>query len=504
VFRAALVAVLIAGASAVKHHHSAMKLTVADFALLRAGTLKFLVQQYRATALGILTAAGLGAVAMWLPSAIGDRGALPMTARLGVLFAAFAACAVLFRSGRQAAYFKSTISEPANFFSGFVASAFDIASWWRTGGLQFTDIAPHALALSAAVPARSPQCPDVIVIQHESVFDPRIFGLPAEPWAASFFAPPDSLSGRLHVEIFGGGSWQTEFSLLTGLASRSFGPDAYFLFQRGTGRFRHALPSQLKALGYRTVLAAACARDFVNYDAFYNSIGVDARSFTEDFPPPFDRMSFDETSSDAMFLAAASRSLENSIARDPAPHFQMVLTNFNHGPHSKRRIASGRFERERDIAYRSLPDPQYAEYYARLAETAASWTAMKARLAHRFPDRPMLVVRYGDHQPVMTRRIERALGLAPGNRRQFETFYAIEGINMRVGETLVPPDGNLDIAFLGTVALQAAGLPLDAVSATRASLIAECAADYFAAPSPRKRGFHRALAELGHVDCTPY
>ena len=47
--------------------------------------------------------------------------------------------------------------------------------------------------------------------------------------------------------------------------------------------------------------------------------------------------------------------------------------------------------------------------------------------------------------------------------------------------------------------LQAAGLPLDAVLATRASLIEECGADYFGADSQRKRRFHRTLVDMGLV-----
>ena len=40
-------------------------------------------------------------------------------------------------------------------------------------GLALSDIAKDPLPLMAAVPARSPDYPDIIVIQHESIFDPR-------------------------------------------------------------------------------------------------------------------------------------------------------------------------------------------------------------------------------------------------------------------------------------------------------------------------------------------
>src|SRR5690606_28292115 len=58
--RATLLALILAltlvGASAVKHHHSGMKLAVADLALTFAGTIPFMLRQYRRTA--ALTIAG--------------------------------------------------------------------------------------------------------------------------------------------------------------------------------------------------------------------------------------------------------------------------------------------------------------------------------------------------------------------------------------------------------------------------------------------------------------
>ncbi|WEK49534.1 MAG: hypothetical protein P0Y66_17670 [Candidatus Kaistia colombiensis] len=110
----------------------------------------------------------------------------------------------------------------------------------------------------------------------------------------------------------------------------------------------------------------------------------------------------------------------------------------------------------------------------------------------------MLIVRYGDHQPTLTRAIEEARGIPPDDPRQFETFYAIEGVNFEPALDSVP--ARLDIAMLGTVALQASGLPLDAVTATRADLIAECGALYVATPSERKNRFHRTLIEQGLID----
>ena len=112
----------------------------------------------------------------------------------------------------------------------------------------------------------------------------------------------------------------------------------------------------------------------------------------------------------------------------------------------------------------------------------------------------MLIVHYGDHQPVMARRIEAKTRLPVDARRQFRTFYAMETLN-GCADRMIPGRGpDLDIAFLGTVALQQAGLPLDEIFATRASLLAHCSESYFASSSERKRRFHRTLVNLGMID----
>jgi hypothetical protein len=300
------------------------------------------------------------------------------------------------------------------------------------------------------------------------------------------------------VDIFGGGSWQSEFSLLTGLSSASFGSSAYYLFKKGAGRFHSSLPRSLASLGYKTTLTSSCRRNFLDYEEFYSSIGIDERIFIDDFPLPFDVRCFEATNSDAMFLEAVIDAHAKRVADDPSPRFLYALTNFNHGPHNRRLVPPGQFEPERAFAMTSLPDAEYAEYYTRLVETASTWQKLRERLVNSFPGRPVLVMHYGDHQPVLTRRIDRHRG---DGQRPFRTFYAIEALNI---PHFAPRRGtDLDIAFLGTVALQRAGLPLDPIFATRASLLDDCGHTYFASASERKRRFHRTLVDRGLVDLKP-
>ncbi|WKA25728.1 sulfatase-like hydrolase/transferase [Bradyrhizobium roseum] len=500
---AALLAAAITAASTIKHDYSALKLTVTDMPLLFAGTVPFFISQYPRAVLIVIAGAAAFITAV-IATLIYGAGP-PVTLGASVfLFAVTLICVVMaFRLSGGGIAFQRIKAQRRCFYSTFMASLIDPHAWRQAGGLTLSDIANDPLPLMPAVPARSTDTPDIIVIQHESIFDPRIFGLPVEPAVEAFLSPAHGLHGTLNVDIFGGGSWQSEFSLLTGLSSASFGSNAYTLFKQGAGRFHSSLPHALTALGYKTMLASSCRRSFLNYDEFYRSIGIAERIFSDDFPPPFDIRRFETTNSDAIFLEAAVAAFTKGIAGDPAPRFLYALTNFNHGPHDRSLAAPGQFETQRAFAASSLPDAQYAEYYARLAETASTWKRLRLALAENFPNRPVLIVHYGDHQPVLAKRIDRQLGLPDDARRAFRTFYAIEALNIGPDRLAAGRGADLDIAFLGTVALQQAGLPLDPIFATRASLLEQCRETYFASSSLRKRRFHRTLVDLGMIDIAP-
>ena len=443
-----IIALAIAGASMVKSDHSALKLTVSDLPLALAGTVPFLVLQYPRMMLGVL----LGSVALVAASTavLLTAAGPPIDLESRIILLSLALIGFATIAVTNGTSLRASLSQRRCFYSTFIASLIDPMSWQQFGGLAMSDIANEPLPLKRATPARAPASADIIVIQHESIFDPRIFGLPVEPSVEEFLSPTEGRHGGLNVDIFGGGSWQSEFSLLTGLSSASFGSSAYYLFKKGAGRFHTSLPTSLAALGYRTTLISSCRRDFLHYDEFYRSIGIDEHIFTDDLPPPFDIGRFEATNSDAMFLEAVIDAHARGIADDPSPRFLYALTNYNHGPHD-RRLAGQR--EARAYAMANCGDAGYAEYYARLAETASIWQRLKSKLA--LSGRPTLIVHYGDHQPVLTRRLDDRL--ASDARRAFRTFYAIEGLNVAPRLIGRGRGAALDIAFLGTVALQAAG-----------------------------------------------
>ena len=284
---ASLLAAAITGASLIKYNHSSLKLIVTDLPLLFAGTVPFFIVQYPRTFLTVVIGSAALVSVVVATLIYGSGPPLALEIRVWLLVLAIAGIAVAYRAGGAASLLRIKAQRRC-FYSTFMASLFDRHTWRQVRGLDMSDIARDPLPLLAAVPARADAYPDIIMIQHESIFDPRIFGLPIESTVEGFLAPENSLHGILNVDIFGGGSWRSEFSVLTGLSSASFGSGAYYLYKHGAGRFHNSLPDSLAALGYKTMLTSSCRRNFLDYEKFYRSIGISERIFTDDFPPPFD------------------------------------------------------------------------------------------------------------------------------------------------------------------------------------------------------------------------
>jgi hypothetical protein len=90
---------------------------------------------------------------------------------------------------------------------------------------------------------------------------------------------------------------------------------------------------------------------------------------------------------------------------------------------------------------------------------------LRAELWRRFPDQQFLIVHYGDHQPTAARTllglpastaIEKVMGSK--NEAALTTYYAIDAV--RYQPPPLPAVDSLDVAYLGTIVLEAARLPL--------------------------------------------
>ena len=488
-WQAVVVAAAIGVASKVKYRLTGYNLVAGDVFYLMASGIGALWRHYRPLLLaGAATAAAMIAVFGALPFLF-DEPPASLPERVVIVFSTLALFALALAASGGLKHFRiSMLFADRAHLTGFLVTLLGAGPGSRP---RMVDIDDDPLPLEPARPARSTGRPHIVAILHESTFDPRTFGLPFDSSLERFFRPVSAICGALSVDVFGSGTLQTEFAVLTGLSSLSFGVAGRYVYNLLAGRLKHSLPGMLRAHGYSTTLVSCDSAGFVGCGAFYRSIGIDTLRFAEEMPPPFDRPRWQREHHDALLYDEALRLVEPG-----RPNFLAVTTLMNHGSHDAPLLPPERQARLRQDMLAAGGSAEFAEYMVRLAESAEAYEAFRLRLLERLAGAPLIVLRYGDHAPPFLARLT---GKPPGDPALKRTFFAIEAHNMALPADLVVPEP-LDSVFLSTLTLQAAGLPLDPVAATRASLLPECGSAYFETDSARKRRFHRALVDAGLID----
>ena len=305
-----------------------------------------------------------------------------------------------------------------------------------------------------AVPASAP---NIILILNESTFPPGLHqARPLDPRLASFFRSCDGRTRRLRVETFGGGTWMSAFSLMTGIPVGTYGRFRAHVLRWSKGHIRHSLPATLRTMGYRTAVISPLLGDFVGEEAFYRSLGFD------EFMDQKYLSARNDQESDAFYFSKALAWLENHAKSQDKPAFLFLMTMSNHHPHG----SSGPFGRGLE---------PFSDYLLRLDETVRDYAEFKNLLGERFPGKAFLFLHFGDHQPPfvwprdaspdwMARIME-----LPLEERAYQTYFAVDSLGFEPKTLHELPDF-LEIAYLGTALLSAAGLPLDAVHRLRREL----------------------------------
>lgn len=316
--------------------------------------------------------------------------------------------------------------------------------------------------------------PDIVLTLNESVMPPGIYPeiiFPTE--TTSFFQSFDQRIHRLRVETFGGGTWLTDFTVLTGISTRMFGNMRNFAAQLMTERLRHSLPQYLKACGYEATVIYTSTASFAGADRFYRSIGFDQIIDRQIHNAP------DERQRDSFYLNHVHKVIDTAGKKvNRKPQFIVASTMSNHSPWNFR-FAPEEFSGGK--ATRWNADPEIDEYLWRIVLAKRDREAFRARLLNDFPNQPFLFVSYGDHQPALARLpIANAEEIAntgawqlEPTSRAFTTYFAIEGQSFTPSINL-PVAPIVEAAHLATLTVAAAGLPLDTVYARRFDLFEFC------------------------------
>src|SRR5262249_1541986 len=169
-----------------------------------------------------------------------------------------------------------------------------------------------------------------------------------------------------------------------------------------------------------------------------------------------------------------------------------------------------------DYRYRPhlLPDwvnpgnpPEVDEYLRRQKMSVHDYAQFKDRLAREFAGEQILIVRFGDHQPLFARRFihptldpsEVAHRIMERDPRYLPTYYAVEGINFRPVDLSSALD-TLDAPYLPLVVLEAAGVPLDRAFAEQKKILNRCGGMfYLCGGGAEARRFNRLLINAGLI-----
>jgi phosphoglycerol transferase MdoB-like AlkP superfamily enzyme len=465
------------------------------FFYVNADTFAFLWSEYRRNVAGVLAVFAI-AIVLVVAAWRFDTTRISRLASGAVLVAAVAVAGSFQpRATAEGGAFR-LFTQGNSFVSAFYLSWAETWSTLKRGqlmeaaaGTALPDFSKETRCTTSAKP------PHIVLIHQESLVPPSLFpGLQFDRSLDPFFHSDDGRLHRLRVETYGGGSWVTEFALLTGISTKAFGDMRMFVQVLMEGRLNETLPQALAHCGYQTLMLFPMNNGFLSLDRFYRSIGFSELLDQDDQNAPTIR------ERDRFYFQNALDRMERHFKASEQPLFVYIQTMAAHGPYDWTYMPE-----ENVPGGGPGTSAEMNEYLRRAGMAMRDRDFLMDEIKRRFPGEPVVVVRYGDHQPSATiELINEVWGDdspdvgASGAPGPFITFYAIEGLNYQVPP--LPEFDPLDIAYLGTVMLEVAGLPVSAAQRERKRLMTACAGRYFGCePRSRILAFHRRLINSGLV-----
>ena len=370
-------------------------------------------------------------------------------------------------------------SDRRSVFSAFLSSFRDLPELMQLNrtfqSSARANAGPIPLDAISCSPDETP--PDIVYFLNESAMPPGVYPNLVYPKELDpFFASFDGKAHALRVETFGGGTWLSDFSALTGLSTNTFGSLRNFATQIMTGRLRHSLPQYLKACGYETTIVYPAGGDFAGTNRFYQAIGFDHVIDRKVHRAPDDRQR------DAFYYDQVAQAIGRAATTSTGkrkPQFVAASSMSTHMPWDFR-FAPDAVKGGEGLRWNG--DKEFDEYLWRLVLAKRDRDAFRAGLAKTYPRQPFLFVSYGDHQPALSKiPVDDPMGIASGGTswqldpraKAFQTYYSVDALNFTPKASL-PDFPVVEIPNLATIAVQAAGLPLDPVFRRRVQLMKSC------------------------------
>ena len=486
----AMIAIIVL-LSRFKHDVLLMTINFLDIMIVDADTFSFLLTVFPNLKWMIALAGALvlpGAALLWWLD--------PLRVRLGAALAGAALClaglSLLSLSVPSDLYEEFS---KANYVSKFARSGVTgVVDLFTRGYLESDASASERLAAPAAECRPADKLPHIVMVFDEGSFDiSRLAGVKVAAGYQDYFRSIDGKSRAFLVEGAGGPSWYTEYNVLTGLSVRSFGRFADFVTRIAADRVERGLPRTLRDCGYKTFSLYPMWGSFAGARQFQTTAGIEHFLDAKD-------LGARGIEPDRFYYDAAARLMERE--RGDKPLFLFVYTAANHFPWNFR------YKPELTPDWRDTGNAlEVDEYLRRQAISARDYGDFIARLKREFPAEPILIVRFGDHQPSFAKHLVDptlddsvlARRIAEADPRFLTTYYAIDGINFRPRDLSSALD-TLDAPYLPLVVLEAAGLPLAPSFAEQKRILRRCNGLFYrCAAGAEARRFNRLLIDAGLI-----
>ncbi len=316
--------------------------------------------------------------------------------------------------------------------------------------------------------------PDIFMVLEESTFDSTFIRDCAPAMCDNTMLHPLTVAqrtqqGPLMVHSTGGGTWLSEFALMSGFDWRVFGRGGAYAPVSLAPRLQLALPARLRTLGYRTIAVCPTEGNFLSAQTAYSYYGFDEFYAASDLKLPGN---WQETYDHIMFDKALQ------IAQHPdddRPVFIFVLTIRNHGPHGEGNVVIPQAFHDAEKHYGAA----IADYLTRMRDSSTDFTHFATQWLKS--SHPRVIGWFGDHQPEAAWDVTQQPTLLQRNRLpnnvtekqiQYLTHYQLSA-NFGEANRVVAQDA-LDISYLGAQLEAFAGLPLSSGASASREVAIKC------------------------------
>lgn len=297
---------------------------------------------------------------------------------------------------------------------------------------------------------------NLIVIMNESLADLEVIGeIKTDQEIIPYIKniTENTIKGWLQVPVFGGGTADSEYEVLTGNV-KTFHPNGTTAYQLYTHDLEYGLASKLKKQGYYTI--AMHPFNAINWNRVnvYNNMGFDEFISIENWEDPIEKVLW--TASDETAYKKVIKKIHEKKKDDK--QFIFLVTMQNHGGYDRE---SYNYHPTVSLAYGDVQYPQTETYLSAIKESDSAFEKLIEYFSN-VEERTMIVM-FGDHQPAVENAFyEELFGKALGDLEleEKQLMYRTPYLIWTNYESASLVEQNMSSNFLGSYILQVAGLEL--------------------------------------------